>query len=222
MANISTLGYVHSEKLVMWLTLFIIMQAVAAIVGMVSGYMDYSWLQAYSNGVFTSEEVAKSSAEFNDLFKVLIFWVQATIYIITAVLILMWIYRANYNVHELGATNMTFNPVMSVVWFFVPVMGLWKPYQAMLQLWMASHEPVNWKSAKSHPVVLTWWLLWLATIAIGFVSLEMAQRAVDNSTASQASMVEMLSDFVTLLSTLAMLMLVRHIHQAQLAIVEEG
>ncbi len=222
MANISTLGYVHSEKLVMWVTLFIITQAVVAIVGMISGYMDYSWLQDYSNGVFISEEVAKSSAEFNDLFKLLIFRVQATIYIITAVLILMWIYRANYNVHELGATNMTFSPVMSVVWFFVPVMGLWKPYQAMLQLWMASHEPVNWKSAKSHPVVLTWWLLWLTTIAVGFVSLEMAQRAVDNSTASQASMVEMLSDFGTLLSTLAMLMLVRHISQAQLAIVEEG
>ncbi len=222
MANISTLGYVRSETLVKWVILFIYLQAIAAVIGMVSGYLDYSWLQDYANGVFRSEELAKSSAEFNDLFKVLIFRVQATIYIITAVLVLMWIYRANYNVHVLGATNMTFSPVMSVVWFFVPVMGLWKPYQAMQQLWMASHEPVNWKSAKSHPVVMTWWLLWLATIAIGFVSLEMAQRAVDNSTASQASMVEMLSDFATLLSTLAILMLVRRINQAQIQVVEEA
>jgi len=73
MANINTLGYVHSETLVKWVMVFICLQAIAAVVGMVSGYMDYSWLQDYANGAFSSEAVAKSSAEFNDFFKVLIF-----------------------------------------------------------------------------------------------------------------------------------------------------
>ena len=115
---------------------------------------------------------------------------------------------------------MTFSPAMSVVWFFVPVMGLWKPYQAMMQIWKASYEPVNWRSAKGHPVVVTWWLLWLGTVFISFVSLWMAHRANDINSAMDSNVVEMMSDFSTALSTLAMLMLVRRIHETQLRYVE--
>jgi hypothetical protein len=220
MGNISTLGYVRSESLVKWAIIFIYMQVFVALAGMVSGYMEYNLLQDYANNIFQTEAAAKVAGDSNDLRQMFVFWTQAVIYIITAILILKWIYRANANVHELGATNMTFSPAMSVVWFFVPIMGLWKPYQAMLQIWKASYEPVNWRAAKSHPVVGIWWGFWMATVFISFTSLAMAHRAVDNSTASQASLVEIMSDFTTVLATIAMLVLIRRIHQAQLNHVE--
>ena len=222
MGNISTLGYVRSESLVKWAVLFIYLQVIVAVAGLVSGYMEFSLLQDYANNVFQSDAAAKAAGDSNDLRQVAIFWLQAIIYIVTAILILKWIYRASTNVHELGATNMTISPVMSVVWFFVPVMGLWKPYQAMLQIWKASIEPVNWKSAKGHPVVGIWWGFWMATVFIGFVSLAMAHRASDISSAVEANLIEMTSDFMTVLSTLAMLMLIKRIHQAQLKHVNEG
>ena len=206
MANISTFGYVRSETLVKWAIIFIYVQVVVAVIGMISGYMEYNLLQDYANNIFQTEAAAKAAGDSNDLRQVIVFWVQAFTYIGTAVLILRWIYRANANVHELGATNMTYSPVMSVVWFFVPIMGLWKPYQAMLQIWKASVEPVNWKSAKGHPIVGTWWALWMGTVFIGFISLAMAHRAHDISSAVDANLVEIMSDFSTVLSTLAMLM----------------
>jgi hypothetical protein len=221
MGNISSLGYVRSEKLVMWVIAFICIQVVVAIVGMVSGYMEYGLLQDYANNVFTSEVAAKVAGESNDFRQTAVFWTQATVYLITAIFILKWIYRANSNARELGATNMTFSPTMSVVWFFVPIMGLWKPYQAMMQIWKASYEPVNWKAAKGHLVVPTWWALWLGTVFIGFISLAMAHRASDINSAVDANLVEMLSDFITVLSTMAMLMLVNRIHKTQLRYVDE-
>ena len=220
MGNISTLGYVRSEALVKWAVLFIYVQVFVAIVAMVSGYMEYSLLQDYANDIFQTEVAAKAAGDSNDLRQVIVFWVQAIIYLVTAVLILKWIYRASANVHELGATNMTFSPAMSVVWFFVPVMGLWKPYQAMLQIWKASVEPVNWRSAKGHPVVGIWWGFWMATVFISFGSLAMAYQANDINSAIGANLVEIMSDFTTVLSTLAMLMLIKRIHQAQLNHVE--
>jgi len=222
MGNISTFGYIRSETLVKWAIIFIYVQVVVAVIGMASGYMEYSLLQDYANDIFQSEAAAKAAEDSNDLRQVLVFWVQAFTYIVTAVLILKWIYRANTNVQELGATNMTYSPVMSVVWFFVPVMGLWKPYQAMLQIWKASFVPVNWKSAKGHPIVGIWWALWMGTVFISFTSLAMAHRAHDMSSAVDANMVEIMSDFSTVLSTLAMLMLIKRIHQAQLSHVEAG
>lgn len=222
MGSISTLGYICSEKLVKWAIIFIYVQVVVAVVGMVSGYMEYSLLQDYVNEVFQSEVAAKMAGDSNDLRQVIVFWVQATTYVITAFLILKWVYRANANVHELGATNMTYSPAMSVIWFFVPIMGLWKPYQAMSQIWKASDEPVNWKSAKDHPVVGIWWGLWMATVFTGFTSLVLANRANDLSSAVEANLVEIMFDFTTITSTLAMLVMIKRIHLAQLQHVEAG
>lgn len=222
MSHISTLGYINSDQLVKWVIVFIYVQVVVAVVGIVSAYMEYSLLQDYARDVFQSETAARAAGESNDLRQVTIFWTQATVYLVTAVLILKWIYRVTSNVQQLGATNMTFSPAMSVAWFFVPVMGLWKPYQAMLQIWKASCQPVNWKAAKGHPMVMTWWMLWLGTVFIGFTSLAMAHRASDMSSAVDASLVEMMSDFATVLSTLAMLVLVKRIHQTQLSYVDSS
>lgn len=220
MGNISTLGYIHSEKLVKWVMIFICLQAAMAVVGMVSGYMEYSLLQDYADDVFQSEAMARAAGDSNDLRQAIVVWTQILITTISAVFILKWIYRANYNAHELGASNMTFSPAMSVGWFFVPIMVLWKPYQSMVQIWKASHEPVNWRSAKGHPIVGIWWALFVVTVVIGCVSYVMVQRASDISTAVDAVLVKMVSDFSALSLTLVMLILMKRINQAQLNYIE--
>lgn len=220
MGNISTLGYVRSEALVKWAIVFIYVQVIVAIVGIVSGLLEYSLIQDVMNNTYPSDDSAKQASDSNQVRQAIVVLIQALVYVITAILILKWVYRANCNARELGADNLSFTPAMSVVWFFVPIMGLWKPYQAMLQIWKASYEPVNWKSAKGHPVVATWWWLWLGTVFIGFVSFYMAHRAYDLNTTLQGTLVEIMSDFTTVLSTLAMLVLIKRVHQAQLSHIE--
>ena len=216
MNNISTQGYINSEKLVRWLVIFVYLQAALAVVGFVSGYMEYSLLKDYENAVFQTEEQAKAAGAMNDLRQAVVGWTQVVITLIAAVLILKWIYRANYNARELGANNMTFSPIMAVAWYFVPIMVLWKPYQAMVQIWKASHEPVNWRSAKGHPILGIWWALFLTTNIIGNASYTMGQKAHDIGSALDASLVAMASDFSTLPLTIAVLVLIKRINQAQL------
>jgi len=65
MGNISTLGYVRSETLVKWAIIFIYVQVVVAVIGMASGYMEYSLLQDYANDIFQSEAAAKVAGDSN-------------------------------------------------------------------------------------------------------------------------------------------------------------
>jgi len=55
--------------------------------------------------------------------------------IFLGVIFLRWIYRTNKNLHVLSSEHMTFSPGWSLGWYFIPVANLFKPYQAMKEIW---------------------------------------------------------------------------------------
>jgi len=48
--------------------------------------------------------------------------------IIAFIIMLYWFYRANKNTHIFGATGIS-SPTMAVIWWFIPILNLWKPYK---------------------------------------------------------------------------------------------
>src|SRR3954463_16165575 len=74
-----------------------------------------------------------------------------------------WIYRARANAHALSH-DMTISPGWAVGWYFVPIANLFKPYQAMREIWYASSF-----GGEDGPVGLLplWWALWLAGSVLG-------------------------------------------------------
>jgi len=48
--------------------------------------------------------------------------------ILIIIIILMWYYRATKNIHSFGAKEVT-SPRMAVLWWFIPISDLWKPYK---------------------------------------------------------------------------------------------
>ena len=77
----------------------------------------------------------------------------------TAVFVSRWIYRANSNARALGAKEMAFTPGGAVGWYFVPIANLWKPYQAMREIWKASTGPLGWQRRPVSALLPCWWLL---------------------------------------------------------------
>ena len=79
--------------------------------------------------------------------------------IFTAVFFLMWIHRSHRNLRALGAVNIKYSPKSAVLWWFVPVMNLFKPKQVVEEIW-------KWSVGADTSLVNFWWLLWV----IGFFS----------------------------------------------------
>ena len=96
---------------------------------------------------------------------VVVLWLlaQAAIALGTAILVLSWIYRANYNARQLGAADMRFTPGWAVGWYFVPIAWFWMPYLAMREIWRASVNPSDWATTPVWPLLRWWWGLWIVT-----------------------------------------------------------
>lgn len=83
---------------------------------------------------------------------------------------LVWIYRAHSNLSFLGAKT-DYSPGWAVGWFFVPVANLFKPYNAMKQLWQASHSLSAWKETMIPALLPWWWALMLIQSLVGTFSM---------------------------------------------------
>ena len=81
------------------------------------------------------------------------------------VLCAVWLYRASANAHAL-AGGLTISPAWAVGWYFVPVANLWKPYQAVAEIWRASTISEAWQTVTVPRMLLVWWIVWLANRAL--------------------------------------------------------
>jgi uncharacterized membrane protein len=88
------------------------------------------------------------------------------------VLVGRWIYRASANAHALS-DEMTISPGWAVGWYFIPFANLVKPYQAMLEIWMASHFRGNWHGEPSPSLVTGWWGLWIVVNILDNISVRL-------------------------------------------------
>ena len=71
--------------------------------------------------------------------------------------------------------NMLIPPGMAVVWWFIPIMNLWKPHEVAQQIWRASNpetkltEGTEWRKVPSSNFVTIWWVLGLVSIFAAIV-----------------------------------------------------
>jgi len=72
----------------------------------------------------------------------------------------MWIHRATGNLRVFTDSRMRSSANWAVGWYFIPIACLFKPYESMMDIWLASHgdEP-----RQVWPVRL-WWAAALATV----------------------------------------------------------
>jgi len=80
------------------------------------------------------------------------------VFISAGVVYSFWVYRAYKNLRALGHTYTDFTPGSAVGYFFVPFVNLWKPYQAVSEIWTKSDPS---ESSSGSAVVGLWWACFL-------------------------------------------------------------
>jgi hypothetical protein len=210
-------GFINSEALTKWVRWFLYVQILVAIISLISGNMEYKMLIDYENGVYTTEEQVVADGVANDIRQGIIGLVYLVVFIVSCILIMKWIYRANYNARQLGAKDMTFTPGWSVGWYFIPIFTLWKPYQAMKEIWKASINPDNWNEVTASPILSWWWFFWLTNKFLGQAVIRMSLRAKEIPELKAVNLAYQASDVVSIVLALVTMALVNGIYQAQVA-----
>lgn len=134
--------------------------AQAALAAIVAGL---SFLAISSGAPSIDDKLAGSPGAAGEGLLAVAVLVRFGLFVVTAILALTWLYRANLNARAMGATDMMVSPVLSVVWWFVPLLNLAMPYIAIRDLWRASEKPRDWQGLSAPATILIWWLLWLAS-----------------------------------------------------------
>ncbi len=174
-------------------------------------YRDYQIVSALGSDY--TEEAALAATGLVPAFVDLAFFI---VNLVSGVLILMWIYRANANAKLLGAADMQFSPGWSVGWYFIPIMWLWKPYQVMKEIWQTSANPQDWKNQSVTPLIGWWWFFWIATCWLGNLAFKSIFDHKDElHHALSQDVIFMISDMFTIPLCLVFLEIVKKINQMQ-------
>ncbi len=215
-------GFKDSSSLTKWVRYMLYVQVLVAITSLVSGFLEYQLLTDYQEGVYTSQEKAVADGDASDQRQQVVAIIYLLVFIVSGFLILKWIHRANYNARQLGAKSMEFTPGWSIGYYFIPLLTLWKPYQAMKEIWQASHNPSDWKLEKVSPMVGLWWFLWIASNMLGQVVFRMSTGAEELSELMNLNIVTQASSALEIPLALVTLAIVNSIYQTQIGAYESA
>lgn len=136
-----------------------------AIAGLWSGWTEIQLLEQMASG----ESVTEAEAAASDSRQAMLGGIFTLVFIVTAILFARWTYLSNKNARALGASGMKFTPGWSVGWYFIPVLTLWKPYQALKEIFKASYPDYSedWEKAPRPGLMPLWWTLWIMANVLG-------------------------------------------------------
>lgn len=157
-----------------------VLTIVVDLVAVASDYAEIGLLKRAIWGLTVTEAEALA----NDQRQAVVGLIQLLVFIFTVTSYLMWIHRAHRNLPSLGARGLRFTPGWAVGWFFVPIMNLFRPYQAVSEIWKASgpalSDGTSWKDIKTPPLIQWWWGFFILANFVSGMAGRMAMSGGDS------------------------------------------
>jgi len=138
----------------------------------------------------------------------------------TAFAFTQWVYRASRNLRQFGAQKLRFSPRWAAGYFYVPVYGLWRPYQAMREIWQASEaedgaSPIARAAVRTPKLLPWWWSFYLLMNYTGFRVLGATLRAETLPDYSRVAAFSAMQDVFTLVAAILAVAVIRNIEARQ-------
>lgn len=156
-------SYQSSQKLSRLLTSFLALGVIVSLFALYSYYFQYEWMQRLSGDI--SYKTAREMQ--SNLWIVLPPSLSTLIFLVTSVLFLVWIHRAYSNLQVFGTQGLQHSPGWAVGWWFIPIFNLFRPYQVMKEIYLASdpkqdaQSSIDWKKRMRSTLFPWWWLFWI-------------------------------------------------------------
>jgi len=205
-----------TDALTRWVTRLLYLQIFIGAVSVASGYFEFRLLQDFSAGLYSSREQMVAAAQANDLRQGYIATTTAILFVVAGISILRWIYLMGSNATRLAAGKLHYSPAGAVGWYFVPFANLWKPYQAMKEIWLTSAACGEAEGVIKAPAYLNaWWFLWLMSGVLGYFSMRFGLDAKDLGDLLFTSATTIASDVVLIPLSMVFMTVVKEIAQFQ-------
>lgn len=95
-------------------------------------------------------------------------------FVVCAVRIGRFLYRSNLNARAFAVRQTRFSPGSMIWWFFVPIASLFKPYEAVRDVYAASFPQDT--PPRPHPRMTQWWMAWVASHMLSQVAFHISDE----------------------------------------------
>lgn len=139
--------------------------------------------RAVDGQVITQDEAQRNDARITGVEAL-----QALTALVTGLAFVMWSYRARHNLPALGATNLQYSPAWIIWGWFVPILSLFRPFQALEEVWRKSGPNLDppdqsrSSAARAPGVLIGWWtcmLCWFIVPNLQNIVQATAESAAD-------------------------------------------
>jgi hypothetical protein len=204
--------YKPAHSLVRWLSILLIVYLLANTAAAGCDWLEISILTELQGGV----DVPEARLDASDRRQMTMGFLQVGIGLPTALLFFVWVYRANHNAHALGSSGMVYTPGWCVAYFFIPILHVFRPYQAIRETWRSSDPQVTIGQQSSTPGILKlWWALYLTSSIFGHAAFRTAFSAGGHDELLFSSWLMFCSDFLEVPLGFVELCLVRGLQRRQ-------
>ena len=90
----------------------------------------------------------------------------------------MFSYRSNANARSLGADHLEYTPGWNAGFWFIPIVNLFRPFQATSEVFHASEDFRHMQSSAMSPFLGLWWTFYLVGNGISNVESRLALRGI--------------------------------------------
>jgi len=214
MKNYSSLS--KTTKLVICV---LIVEVIVELIVITSDYSEIQLMNSVLNNELEYSEKL-SQIEINDYRVSIVSSIEFPLLILSSILFFYWFYRAYRNLKSLGALGLTFNPKWVVGYFFIPFLCLWKPYEALKEIWKVS-DPYNtsegymWQSAKVSPVLAFWWITFILSNMTGTLLLTGSFRTETLDDWIRLDMYDIAASIVIIISDAILIYIIKKINSRQ-------
>jgi hypothetical protein len=176
------------------------------IIGLISNVFEYLLLEkAAEFGISPDEAYA------NDLRQRIIGILYLIAFITSIVTFILWFRRAYANL-TLAYGKLNHDEGWAAGAWFVPILSLYRPYQMMKELYQKTAALLNEK-LHAYYIEFTflglWWTLWIVGNVVGNISTRYALRAETIDELTISSIINIVSDFVAIISALLTVKVIR-------------
>ncbi|MHB9150478.1 MAG: DUF4328 domain-containing protein [Thermoleophilia bacterium] len=205
----------------LWAIALIGAVGVAYVAGFWSDLLERDLLARMASGTdWTMAETLRSDSR-----QMAVAWSQLGLFLASAGAFLSWSHLAYRNLRAFGVTGLRYSPRWTWLGFIVPIWCVFRPFQVMREMWLASSPDSSsstWSRGRTPLLMKLWWAVWLLSTVAGNLVARWYSYANGSADLLDANSLSLAVDVFNVLSVYLAASVVWRVTARQIARAEAG
>lgn len=207
------IGFEHYRPLgrrALWARLALVAVIAVDVVAVLSDLREISLLDRLETELPTAGEIEES-----DRRQLTVAIAQTAVFTVAAFFFIRWLHRAYRNITALGAQYPRYSAATTIWSWFVPILNLWRPKQAINDVWRASDpdappdQGATWQERDPTVLYAVWWFFWIVLNGVYNVDVRYYLRADTLDELQNSARLTLVADSLSVAGGLLALQVVR-------------